>query len=341
MANTNESAKLNLASILDIITSIDQTAIDDQLTKVGGLYKHLNGLDTLEALNGIDFNIYCNKTGKQLSQFNFEELKLIHLTNGIDKTIELIRIKQREQVSLHWIYTDPKSLDQLSEIDPLGYFVYAANFVLPIYNISTGYGDNIFAKAIEDRFYAQVELHKALTNIDLTLIIETNELMRRYLSIIKTRKAITVIKKYCERTGFLEFTINTIAKSDYHIKLFQKSIRTILRAVITEQYRRNRIKTDLTYGDVINLKLTYEGYSQFRGQHRLKSMTETEQILMELEDFIPPSFIEARKMEIEKERLSKTGIKPIQTKTNKLIELKFNQPEKPAIKFSFKNLLRK
>lgn len=78
----------------------------------------------------------CSKTGKQLGQWNDNELQEMIETNGIERTQTALVHMNISHIALPWIYTDGIALDKLMEIDPEGYYIYALSQLLSFQNTS-------------------------------------------------------------------------------------------------------------------------------------------------------------------------------------------------------------
>lgn len=343
LSNSKKQQKINveanLSNVIDLITQITDETISDQIERINNTDNLLKTIEISELINDLDINFYCSKTGRKLGQWSIDDLRRLQLAVGNDRAKYIIIKKQFENVAIDWIYTDTKALENLSNSDPIGYFVYATNYVIPIIIDLPQITEDKQIKYIYERNIEKAIIAKQLQEIDLNIIVATNELMRRYLSLIQTKKAIRVITKYCKKIKFTEYTLTNIATTNWSVTLYQKALKKILNEIIREEYRRNRIKTDLTYADVVNLKLRYEGYANFRSQRRLRNMTEIEHVMMELQEFIPANIVERMHMEQVKEQSKQTGVKAI--KVDKPVTIKIAKPSKKPFKISFASALRR
>ncbi len=339
MQINKESAKLNLAEILDLITNVEEDNLDDQLKRIEHTQTLLEIVETSTLMETFDIQFTCDKTGKPVGTWSLDQLRRLQLTIGNDRAKELIRKKQREQITPEWIFTDPQALEKLIEVDPVGFFVYATNFIIPVnINFKDMLPDE--KQLITDQRHCEkAVLWQQLQDIPINELAESNEIMRRYLSLIKTRRAMKIIIKAQTSNipDFFTFTMITIANSVERIKLFRQGLKNILREMIVEEYRRNRIKTHISYADVVNLKLRYEGYTQFQSMRRFKLMTPVEHVLMELEEFIPPTITDMAVMEQVKFDNKKSGVKGIIIKTK--TSLKLEKAPKKSFHVSFATAL--
>jgi len=67
---------------------------------------------------------------------------------------------------------------------------------------------------------------------------------------------------------------------------FEQGLQISLSNLIKYEFKRGRLKTNLSYQEVMDLKLRYKGYSNFRNQKKLKGMSEIEYTLYLLKDFM-------------------------------------------------------
>lgn len=335
------SMETNMAEILDIITEISETTISDQIMRINKAKELINTLEISELIAGIDITTYCCKTGKPLTTWSNNDLTQLQIIVGKDRTQYLINKQRFEKCQPAWIFTDPKSLENLFNHDPVGYFVYAVNYIMPIDLKITQQNEEDKNKYRYQRNIERTIVWEQLQNISIEEIIETNEIMRRYLMFIKTNKAMNIIvkAKRSEIPDFFEFILTTIALNNNRVQLFRQCLKNIIREIIKEEYRRNRIKTNISYDDVVGLKLRYEGYSNFRSQRRLKNMTEIEHVMLELQEFIPPSFIEQTKMDHFVRTNRQSGVEAVQV--NKKVKIRIAAPAKKPIRISFAAALRK
>ena len=339
MEINKENIKLNLVEILDLITTVEDVNLQEQLERIKHTQTLLDIVETSTLMETFDIEFTCDKTGKPVGSWSLDQLRRLQLSVGDDRAKELIKKKQREQITPEWVFTDPQALEKLIEIDPVGFYVYATNFIIPIdINFKNLLPDE--KQSITDKRHSEKAiLWQQLQDISVSEIAESNEIMRRYLSLIKTRRAMKIIIKAQKSNipDFFTFTVTTVANSIERIRFFRQGLKNILREMIIEEYRRNRIKTNISYADVINLKLRYEGYTQFTSMRRFKLMTPTEHVLMELEEFIPPTITDIAIMEQVKLEHRKPGIKGIIVKNK--ISLKMEEKPKKTFNVSFATAL--
>ena len=158
-----------------------------------------------------------------------------------------------------------------------------------------------------------------------------NELMRRYLSIIKS----TAAYKYL---AFVETRMEYVTDTIASLEDFEQGIQETLGNILRYEASRNRIRSNMTYQEVMDLKLRYQGHSNFRNQKRLKSMTEIEHVAHLLKDFMPD--LSETQMQI------KAGAEPeplgvkLQIHTGEL-KLNIQEPKEQPLKLSFANILKR
>lgn len=114
---------------LNSLITINQKSVETRIEK------EINSVDlqSLLTANDKDFaplmTLYCNKTGQELSSFDYENLKLLIAVHGRDRALELLKHNACSQYSPLWLHSDPKTLNKLMYFDPQGFFVYAASHI--------------------------------------------------------------------------------------------------------------------------------------------------------------------------------------------------------------------
>jgi len=335
------SMKENFAEIVDLITTVEQVAIKERIE--AGKTRQLNSEDVrfweIKDYFKDDFNIYCDKTGNEIEYINSDAIIQMLSTHNNSRVIELITNAKRNRIDPNWLFTDPKSLDALSETDPIGYFVYAASQVLrcyqPYWQGKEATDQEANDKWRNDKAFLNHALHHCNEYHPTLDIIEANELMRRYLTITQTLAAINRVK----------FTkpITDLAYLYNDIPTFKRALIASIESIIEYEYRERKVKSHLSYADIVSLNLRYKGHSNFRGQKSLKGMSEMDQILAIVEQFTPQmnSIKQLVAVNAIEEKLQETQ-QLEQTITHKGGPIVFNIPEitKPIIKLSFAQILQ-
>jgi len=329
----------NFAEIIDLITTVEDIAVKERIE--AGSARQLNSEDVrfweIKEHFKSDFNIYCDKTGNEIEYICSDAIIQMLSTHNDKRVIELITNAKRNRIDPNWLFTDPKSLDALSETDPIGYFVYAASQVLRIY-APYWQGKEATDAGANDRWRAD----KAFLNKSLQMcneleleIIETNELMRRYLTITQTLAAINRVK-FTRPITDLAFLYNDIPA-------FRRALTASIESIIEYEYSEKKVKSHLSLADISDLNLRYKGHSNFRGQRTLRGMSGMDQILAIVGEFTPTMNV-IKQMKVERAVEAKLQeqqkmYKPIKHEGGPIV---LNIPEtvKPTIKLSFAQILQ-
>jgi len=334
-AKRDYNMQSNFAEIVDLITTVEQVAVNERIE--AGTLRQINSEDVrFWNLKEDDFNIYCDKTGNKINDISSDAIIQMLSTHSDTRVNELITNAKRNCVDPNWLFTDSKSLESLSETDPIGYFVFAASAVLRCYQ-PYWQGKETTDPVANDKWREdKASLNNALHYLDIypsSDIVEINELMRRYLTITQTLSAINRVK----------FTLTSLPTLHSHLAQFKQELIASIEAIIEYEYREAKIKTHLSYADIVSLNLRYKGYANFRGQKSLKGMSEMDQILAVIEQHTPQmnsiqQLVAVSKVEIELE---------VQQQATKSIKheggpISFNIPttKAPTIKLSVAQMLQ-
>lgn len=295
---TAQSKKLTqLEEIISAITEIAQAAIEAKIAHAESGPTLASILDAIEFdKDAATLTYYCSKTGQPCGGLSMEEFAELVQIHGHDGAKNLIRIRAHQHVCLKWIKTDSIALDKLSELDLYGYFVYAASMVLkplqimqpvPGYTRSISRPTVLSAIPIDDRgIYEQqlLECKKALyrdiLQHPIKTVIRANEIMRHYLAFCKTEKALPQLE-------WRESDMNAIATTPALLMQYIQDLQRNIGNILRHEFTAKRINRNLTYENIVSLQDIYIGHSNFRGQRRAKELSQTEQTLMQLKDFMP------------------------------------------------------
>ncbi len=324
------SVSNHLAEIISLVVNVEDKAVEDKLLQFEDTEQLIKLLENEEVFEEIDKDIYCLKTGQLVKTWDIEEVSNLVQSIGKVRAKQVIKIKSKNLVSPRWIFTDDKALEQLSDTDPMGYFVFAASaIVLPFSAAAQYFGTDLENQVIEDLTEVKSNGYFQASKLPLVDIIRLNELMRRFLSITQSQTAYKHWPKQPEQIGVITYSLKNLIA-------FEQSIKETLTNLIRAEVKRGRLKSNMSYQEVMDLKLHYHGYSNFRNQNKLKSMTETEQVAFLLKDFMPDDtpFQVGLKAGFEP-----TGVK-METHTGKL-ELQIQEPKEQSIKLSFAQVLKR
>lgn len=322
----------HLADVISILINVDNKAVEDKLLLTMETTELTNLIETNEFLEKHNFDpiVYCCKTGQQIDYWSNDRIGQLIQTVGSNRAIEVIKIQSRNRIADQWLFTDGKALDKLSDNDPIGYFVYSLSKVLlefqPFVEKLLTRESNIAKDKIIE---LKIIVYRQANKIPLIVIIRINELMRRYLSIIQSRAAY-------KHLAFPETRMEYVTHSISDLEAFEQGLQITLSNLIKYEFARGKLKPNLTYQEVMDLKLSYKGYSNFRHQKKMASMTEIEHTMYLLKDFMAdmtPTMVGIKTPEKEKPQnffVHKGEFK-----------LKIKEPKKELIKISFATALQR
>jgi hypothetical protein len=343
-ANANSKAQiLHLEEILEQITNIEDVAIADTVAIAQQTEDFVASVDAIDLpQNELLLNPRCSKTGQPLQPISIQAFKQLHEICGKERAISVLQKRLIGAVAPHWVYTDDTALTQLAKYDPRGYCVYAINSIV---KFPTVLHMRAQRKSEEEIALATITAKAAfwdyLQTEPLDLIIKINEMARRYLSVVQTQMAYHIVK----------FERQTLAEVTNNLAAFHDEIKNNLIAVIRYEYKAGRIRSNLTYDDVVNLRLRFGGHSNFRAQNKLKKMSDTEFVLEQLKEFLPNETaaqisIRHRPRDEFANEQQKVGYVKASMETTKITLNVAQQPQqapeqkqKPALKLTFAQLL--
>lgn len=285
MPNKTYDLKTNMQDFLDEITTISDKLVNDQIYRFNKENELAVAVDMLTLEDELDISLvkYCSKTGQPIGEYSVKEFEMMQRVLPNDKIKFYMERKSIEHVASYWIFTDGDSLKKLCEIDPYGYFVYAVCSIFGTYQRflkkqkST---DDIHWYGKRRWLDKKIEVYSNIKTERIDLIVECNELMRRYLTLVQSSRALHLLK--WSYTDIVEVTSHTA-----RIQNLISDIRKNIGRVVKHEYREKRIKQHLTYADVVSVKDIYQGHSNFRLQRKPKEMSDVEMIMHELEAFMP------------------------------------------------------
>ena len=272
----NNRQESDLTNIFEKLEYISPKAIQQQVDSV-----EAEKLNDFIHLNQVEdyINIYCNKTGQLIREFNQDELIQLVKIHGEKRAKSYLARQSITYISPHWIYTDTEALNNLSLFDPIGYFVYAVFLTLPQTRLPEK-GSKSFDMApykIEE-LQQRIALYNQAKTFNTHDLIKTNEYLRRYLSIIDTLKARKII-------SFTTGTPASFLKNSNDLNNFNDCLNDNIRAVIKHEYFNGGIQT-ITYDLALTIKTNYSGMAAFRSQKRLVAMTSVDEILLNMKDIL-------------------------------------------------------
>ena len=303
----------NISDLVDAISKPDETTIGF----LADFYEQRKLVELVEAqAENVDLSYTCVKTGQPTGAMPFavwSQLKEIH---GEKRAKHVLETEQLKQVASHWLYTDDNALAELAKHDPYGYFVYAAAAILipvqdnrgsqtrrstvKIYDQdkkvvgqrTTETGQLVKIKDQNIKAFERVwrqEKAACWQNIQATSlmdILEANEIMRKYLSAFRTAKCYKLLPFKCSDIP------PRVLGDTKSVREWIEEIQAAIEAILRHEIKRQKIRHKLSYADVVDLNLHYEGHGNFRRQK--SKISGHERLLHELEDFIDPDLLERR-----------------------------------------------
>lgn len=217
---------------------------------------------------------YCNKTGKCLRELTINEVLNMEFLHGPELVKRSLQAAAISNVAPQWIVTNPDSLEKLQAMYPADYFVFAASKVF------VGIGNWGALKGSEENKLKRVKLLAKLRTLAGSQLpeklAEANEAMRRFLALIAPSQAHGII-------DWGDLVFENLTPQDV-IDAIAKNIKLILK----HEYRNGRLRRNVSFHDVIELKEIYNGFANFRRQGKPKKLTDTEIAYLSLKhEFMP------------------------------------------------------
>lgn len=270
----------NLDSILAHLTVVSDQAIDDRFSIFRSAEDFSIALTAAEIeAQGIELVIYCSKTGQPIDEISHYRFGRLFKMYGKEKTIDIIKRLQLGKTAEHWLYTDGESLAKLSEIDPRGYFVYAVSALFRPLQGYCGVKLNDWNEEFTARHQWTMAKHllwKNTQECDVKIIIEANEMLRRFLGLFHMAKLLR------RNLSWHEVQLPNVSPH-----LLINDLKKNISAILAYEAKKGRIKKNPSLAEINELKVIYQGHSNFRQQRRLKNMSELERIMIDLAEFMP------------------------------------------------------
>jgi hypothetical protein len=219
------------------------------------------------AMHGIDLRLFCSKTGQPLGNLDAFPVQLLIATKGIAVAKETIEAEKAKTVAKGWLWTGPEQLELLSQLDPLGYFVYSASAAWPY---------------MVDKVRVYANLRAMSMQLHDSEVIVYNDILRRFLSIVPSQ---------CERfpfeAKFSHPSLEAATASKADLEKFCEDLRQNILSYVTKAVRRGVIKGKVTYADVVTLKDVRRPQTAFRMQAKPRNETEAEFVARTMQEFLP------------------------------------------------------
>ena len=291
--STGFDLKTDMNAFVEAITEINTQAIADSFERraidLSAVAKNIDLMQEekrIAADYGILLQRRCKKTGKLLDSIepqtvlNWEKVQEPELLRA---GLELQFV---EYCHSAWLSTNPESLQKLSELRPLEYFVFACSKVfsrIGKWEKEPGGLEINQTTRLKDlaALYDWNCLNLARVDGKVTVGI-ANELMRRFLSLIHPSRALHIL----DFTG-LEFATLTP-------ELVIETIKKNIKLVVQHEYRKGRLRRNVSYADALDLKNLYGGFANFRRQGKPKKLTDTEIAYLSIKHEFMPGLTKAR-----------------------------------------------
>lgn len=297
---------------LSRILSVSPIAIADTLAQSAHSRMLADLIDVTELAATGFTDKHCSKSGQFIESFTHRQLVELVNIHGLQRAATILEYNACSYVSPAWLFTDPQALSQLSRHDPIGYFCYSAGLILspatyratataPQYTLESQATYEPIDKAdaadmaqtgngLTTPQLARIRLmHRITANRQLQTgvisderIIEVNELMRRYLSLIGGNS----MRWNRQLAGM---TLPQITANVPAFNLFVSALsRTIgeVVAAITSRHKHQTTPDHVTYQDILEVKRKCGGMSNMMQQRAVRAASKSDAIMYDLREFI-------------------------------------------------------
>lgn len=290
---TGFDLKTDINAFVAAITEINTKAIADSFERreidLAAIAKNIDLLQEEERIvadYGMLLQRRCKKTGKLLDSIEPQTILNWEKVQEPELLRAGLELQFVEYCHSAWLATNPDALQKLSELRPLEYFVYAASKVFSrIGGWEKEPGGLEINQMTRIKDLAALYDHNSLNMMRPNGKVEfgiANELMRRFLSLIHPSRALHVL----DFSG-LEFATLT---PELVIEIIKKNIKL----VVQYEYRKGRLRRNISYADALDLKNLYGGFTNFRRQGKPKKLTDTEIAYLSIKHEFMPGLTKAR-----------------------------------------------
>jgi hypothetical protein len=297
---------------IDAILAVDDDVIEKHIAEIALLQTALTVLDA-------EFEMYqqchCNKTGRPLHKIGIDCFQQLINTNDKRRSKIALEAYHTSQYCLDWLFTDDIALDELFNLDPVGYAVYSIGLV---YGVAWDQQKMPVWKRHLARIAAWQKCN-AMFQSNPHLIIKTNEYMRRFLGLINPAKHQSV-------SSLVIFNLESLFDSDFNIEMYQESVQEMLMQIVKKNYNEKLL---VTPGTVANIKSKYSGIQSFARQCKLKGMTNLDAVMYDLRDFMGQKTPNQVEVHVGL-RAKKTSQNVFKQEAGKPIELKLKPENKTS-----------
>ena len=206
---------------------------------------------------------YCYKTGQPIDRRDPETVKMAIRVNGLDNTAELFDFLFSRDIHPAWLRTDGQTLDKLIKLDPLGYFVYAADIAIRRNNPAYKNG----FKRIEDQikwFKQKIRLYAYLRTVPLRNVIQCNT---GWLFLLQ-------VDPYAAKLPWKDLT-DIIRATAFH-KFVEVEIKRAMGRILN---KNAGVKPVYKFSDIHDAVQKVKGPGQFRAQNEKNIDTSTQSIV--------------------------------------------------------------
>lgn len=294
------------------ITSVSPIAIADTLAQSSHAKMLADLIDVTELVATGFTDKHCCKSGQFIESFTHRQLVNLVNIHGLPRAKTILEYNAGNYVSPAWLFTDPQALSQLSRYDPIGYFCYTAGLILspatyratasaPQYTLESQATYEPIDKAdaadmaqagngLTTPQLARIRLlHRITANRQLQTgiipderIVETNELMRRFLSLIGSNSP-----RWNRKLAGLtlpQVTANLPAFNQF-VAALSATIADVVLA-ITSRHKHQTTPDHVTYQDILEVKRKCGGMSNMMQQRALRAPSKSDAIMYDLREFI-------------------------------------------------------
>lgn len=248
------------------------------------IQKRLNTPDLQAAITTLkpEFAQYmptiCHKSGRKLQdRYTLSDIgRLIH-THGEERALSIMQLTFTHNTAPEWLFTDYEGLVALSKTDPQGYCIQALSIIMEPYWKIQFKKSNLDIEQKCQIIADKAKARQALEQIQPELIIELNELMRRFLGICKPDYAVQFLAMTCGNMQSMLASLDSIQQVIASLKLAFKNI-------IVNHARQNKRKK-LNAALMADIKAAFHGMSNYYKQLKLGAVTDHEANVLDTRGF--------------------------------------------------------
>lgn len=294
------------------ITSVSPVAVAETLAQVSTFRMLADLIDVTELVATGFTDKHCSKSGQFIESFTHRQLVELVNIHGLQRAKTILEYNACNYVSPAWLVTDPEALSQLSRHDPIGYFCYAGGLILspatyratatapqytlesqavyePIDKADAGDMAHTGGEAINPQMARTRLMQRIVANQQLQTgvipderIIEANELMRRFLSLIGSNSP-----RWNRKLAGLTLPQITASLPVFNqfITALSATIADVVSA-ITSRHKHQTTPDYVTYQDILEVKRKCGGMSNMMQQRALRAPSKSDAIMYDLREFI-------------------------------------------------------